>query len=327
MKKGFSIRLFTGLIILLFASIVGSMQPVRAENETKELTSIAREQDLAVMFLFDKENVEITFISPSGDRVTKETEGVDFADGDLWATYRIHNAQLGTWSVEYDRGANEKIEYSIIKDDYGLWITSFEMTESDEEDAFAVKFQADCEDLNGYNFEIYAENTEDASESHKLDYGYAATGEEWNGIVRMTGVSSGKYVLKLEIYAEDGDVELFDNASTEEFSYRNPNEPAAIDNFKISVNQGLGICSLDWSEVAERSHAEYRLKAWQDGELIYENKYDSSVKKDDVFFTDGAKTLEISLSHKVNGIWSEPRKRTLDLEKESLTNVTKQGNG
>ena len=110
-------------LFLLLIMAYGSR--VLAETTTSVITNLSRQQDLTVHFTFDVGTVDIVFISPAGERKSKGDEDVEFAEGGKWATYRIHDAQPGTWQVEYDFGENTSIDYSVIRDDYGLWIQSF----------------------------------------------------------------------------------------------------------------------------------------------------------------------------------------------------------
>lgn len=52
------------------------------------------------MFTFDKENVDMTFISPSGEEITKGDPSLKWSDGDLWCSYRISDAEHGMWKVK-----------------------------------------------------------------------------------------------------------------------------------------------------------------------------------------------------------------------------------
>lgn len=94
----------------------------QADPDAKQvvLVTTTKENDLVVNFIFDKEIVDIIFISPSGERLAIGDDGVAFADGDRWRTYRISDAEVGDWSIEYDLGENEFIDYSIIEDDFEI---------------------------------------------------------------------------------------------------------------------------------------------------------------------------------------------------------------
>ena len=113
------------IIILLFAlSLTGlcacgalSEDTTKAQEpdgyKTADLYDVQGD-DLAVIFTFDKENVDMTFISPSGEEITKGDPSLKWSDGDLWCSYRISDAEHGLWKVKYNKGANTAIEWSSI---------------------------------------------------------------------------------------------------------------------------------------------------------------------------------------------------------------------
>ena len=126
-----------------------SLFPFTAYTEPKQsiIANLSTPGDLTVMFTYDAEKVDITFISPSGERLGAGSEGVEMKEGDLWRTYRIKGAAAGDWSVEYDLGSNKAINYSILRDNYGLWIQYFTLGEL-KEDGIDLSFQADFEGEN-----------------------------------------------------------------------------------------------------------------------------------------------------------------------------------
>ena len=94
-KKSFLLFLFA-IIICVFAAL-----PVSAASKQAQIFYAYSEQDVVILFSFDKEVVDITFISPSGDKYTKaDTEKIDYAQGELWSTYRVKSAEQGQWYVE-----------------------------------------------------------------------------------------------------------------------------------------------------------------------------------------------------------------------------------
>lgn len=93
-----------------------------AETETATLTTLETSGDLTVMFTYDSERPDITFISPSGDRYSEDSgeDVVESAHGDYWSTYKIINAEAGEWQVEYDKKSNTSLEFSIVEGEEGL---------------------------------------------------------------------------------------------------------------------------------------------------------------------------------------------------------------
>lgn len=309
-------------ILLFFLMFLAVGIRAKAEVNVSKLTTTSRQQDLTVSFTFDAGVVDITFISPSGVRITKDDEGVEYAAGEKWATYRIHDAQAGNWQVEYDFGANANIDYSIIKDNYGLWIQSFEIGDMMEDGRLSVSFQADCEDIAHYNYEIYATGEGDRGDDEKLAEGSASVNEVKEIALRVNHLSSGTYTLRLEIYGYDGDVELFDAANKGPFVYQNPEEPKAMDNFRLTIDQDHLTCTVDWSEFLEWFHKGYRLKVLQDGEVLSDDEYDRDIHAEKIYYTAGTKKLEFILSYQNGEIWSAERHKTITLGEEYLTKKT-----
>ena len=319
MLKKTRIILYICLLLFVYNAIQFT---VYAETKQTEIVTLNKQGDLTVMFTFDKENVDITFISPSGEKLTSNSDTVETAQGDLWSTYRIKDAEPGTWSVEYDLGSNSEIAYSVIEDDYGLWIQYLNI-ESGNGDDLDLKFQADFEGEDiYYKYEIYAISTTDTNTICKLTNGNARANEEKSLRVNLRALSSDDYILRLDIYYDDNGAELFDTVTSETFRFDNPNEQSAIEDYKVKVDCYNHICTVDWSEFSNRSHDGYKLIIAADGETIFTSEFDNDVKDNSVLFSEGTGKLEVKLAYKDNGIWSKYNIKDISLEQEFLINKT-----
>lgn len=112
-----------GIVLVIIAAVsVFALMKKGDGPDTKRavLVTTMAENDLVVNFTFDKEIVDIIFISPSGKKLAIGDDGVAYADGDRWRTYRISDAEVGEWSVEYNLGENEFIDYSIIDENFEI---------------------------------------------------------------------------------------------------------------------------------------------------------------------------------------------------------------
>lgn len=331
--------------LLLLACLMLDTAVLSAETKQAELITLGQQRDLAVMFTFDREPVDIVFISPSGQEKKASDPDVEYAGGGLWSTYRITDAEAGTWLVQYDLKTNSAIEYSIIEDDFGLWIQYLEMDRADGETILSgggepgsgsqdkksvigeeradVRFEADCgTEALSYQYTLYAVDTADAGTSVKLSSGTARAREEKKITVRLTSLSSGSYALRLEAYYRAGEAEIFDTVTSGPFDYVNPNEPRSMENFALDIDTGNLACDVDWKAFAKWTHDSYRLSVHGDGEQIYSGELDKSVKATRVVFPEGTKELTVSLSYKDNGVWSKPLSKTVNLEGEYLRLVT-----
>lgn len=319
MLKRTRIILYICLLLFVFNAI---QITVYAETKQTEITTLNKQKDLTVMFTFDKENVDITFISPSGEKLTSNSDGVETAQGNLWSTYRIKDAEPGKWSVEYDSGSNSEIAYSIIEDDYGLWIQYLNIEKSNVEE-LELQFQADFEGEDiYYKYEIYAISTSDSNAVCRLTDGNARANEEKSLKVNLRALSSDEYVLRLNAFYDDNGTELFDAVTSESFRFDNPNEQSAIEDYKVKVDRYNHICTVDWSEFSNRSHDGYKLIVAADGETIYTSELNKDVKDNSVLFSEGTGNLEVKLAFEDNDIWSKYNIKNIPLEQEFLINKT-----
>ncbi len=294
---------------------------LKAEAASQQIARLEEAADLTVMFNFDQENVDITFVSPSGARYTKDTAGVEFAEGELWSTYRITGAEAGSWSVEYDLGANSQIEYSIIEEAYGIWIQYVNIV-SQQEDSLEVSFEADGDgEAVWFDYTLWAVCNTDDSLSGKIQEGRARTEEETLVTANLSKLNSGDYTLKLEVSRMDGDAEVFDSMMGDSFSYTNGKAPEGLDSYKVYLDMSRQDVRLDWSESAVRAD-EYQVSVYGT-ELLYQETLDREERETSFSYPADTSQLQISLSGKQNNLWSAPVVITIPIPgEEYLRNAT-----
>ena len=321
-RKIISKQILMITVALTVSCVLLPMAKVHAETKQGEITRMQSQGDLTVMFTFDSEVVDITFISPSGAKVTASDENVEYAAGDLWCTYRIRDAAAGSWKAEYDLGSNSQITYSIIEDDYGLWIQYFKAgAVSDGRIPFS--FEADfAGETILYQYEIYAVSTSDPASVTKIDSGSAGSGKEQTSEASLRDLSSDQYIFRLDVYYQEGDAEVFDSKNSEPVDYTNPDEANAIENCKATIYPDDLICELDWSEFVSWGCEAYRLTVSADQEQIYNATLQSDEKAESGVFPQGTKALSVKLAYKSYGIWSKELIKTINLEEVQLTNKT-----
>lgn len=309
-------KLLRPVLALLLCALFSVAFVIRAEAETGR-TWIARMpggQDLTVMFSFEQENVDITFISPSGSRISRGDEGLEFADGELWSTYRITEAEAGDWWVEYDKGANSEIQYSVLEESYGLWI-QYVRLDGVEDGKLTVSFQADWEGGNiYYNYELWAVNSQDSSLSGMVASGSAPANQERSVTASLSSLNSGHYTLKLEVSFREGDAEIFDSMAGEEFDYTNAGLSDAMQGGRVYLDMSNHTCRLDWRDAGLYGVKGYKVIVLSDSEEIYHGELDSSVTDTTIVYPTDGLALQISLSYKKGGLWSEPLVWDIDLQ-------------
>ena len=319
MNKKIKIAAFLCLFVLLFHRMPLS---ALAEPKEAEIVTLTADSDLIVMFTFDRELTDITFISPSGARFSPAVGNAEMEEGDLWRTYKITNAEAGTWSVEYELGRNTEIGYSVVEEDYGIWIQRFTAAAGTGAE-YAFTFQADYVNKDiYYDYVIYAIDTADETMISKVAKSRARAGEEETETVDLSRLPSGEYVFRLEVYYSTGDAEVFDSMKTNPVQYKNPSGPQTIEDFKVSIDMFNHLCETDWTEYASYEYEAYKLVVMADGEQIYNYESESDVTASSILFSEGTKSIEIKLAFKSRDIWSAYKVKAVSLDEEYLKNLT-----
>lgn len=317
MKK--AIRYIMAVIICVSVSVGLDAHAALAQIKSAVIAEHKGDGDLTVLFDYDTETVDITFISPSGARFTKNDENVEWAGGDLWSTYRIKNAEEGRWTVEYDPGRNENIDYSVIEDDLGIWIQSFDVVSLDGE-YINVSFVADiASGTVNYEYELFAVDSLDPKHPIGIDRGLALSSDVTSVRADMSQLSSGEYTFVLNVFYTDDGTEVFDSASTGPKDFVNAREPSAIDGFTLAIDRDEHTCTVDWSEYLR--YSEYRLQFYADDETVYTDTFTRDETGNTVSFPEGTAKLKAELSYR-NDIWSAPLKKEVFVDEEYISAAT-----
>lgn len=313
------------LIAVVFISFAMTVSTKAVEKEV-EFVDHQSDDDLAVNFQFDKENVDIVLISPSGREYSANSSGVQYAEGELWCTFRIESPEKGKWSVRYDLKRNESIEFSVINDNYGLVLESFEKTGiEDDSISFNINAKYNGEDVY-YNYIISAVSILNNDEYSVIGEGRVYANKDNEVKAKLEYLPSGEYILRADISYLDGEIELTDSkVLNDTFKYDNPNEPKTINDFVVKVNTFANVVDVDWSrEFYGCSESKIIIKS--DDEVVYEEKLDDSFTSISAQIKDDTKNLSISLAGRYYNVWLSPLVKEINLENEGLnlktSNVT-----
>lgn len=304
------------VFVLLFAGVCHPIE-VHAETKDAELITIEEEKDLVVMFSYDKEIVDIVFISPDGVRYVDSDKDVETSSGELWKTYRIKNAVAGTWKVEYDLKSNVEIQYSIIEDSVGLWLQYLNVIEQTE-DTITLSFLAENAKNDGYYNYVISAIQSNSDGNQEIASGSAGSGQEETVKVSLSNLTSGEYKFQVQVYYNDGVGELFDSLMTDAIPYVNPNTPKKLENMKIAVDSSNLNCMMDWKLISAWSHEEYKIKVLADDVIIFDSVVDSKTTSMNVTYPKTTSVLEMFLYYKTDSIWSEPLNKKVELGNEYL---------
>ena len=265
-------RSFLKKIIFILTLITCFSFNVFAETKTVDFAVQKQKGDLQVLFTFDREVVDIEFISPSG-KVLNKTD-VIYESDDLWASYRIIDAEVGQWKVRYDKKSNEFINFSVADNKQGLWAQYFNINEIDK-DNINVSFRFDDESNDEeYNYEISAVD-KIASTSTIFYKSKAMSNQDTTINISLYDISSGEYTLDINAWKEIGLAEVFDSIETESFVYNNPFEPEAIDDFSINIYPVNHRVNVNLSD-SKKSKRIFKATFYEDDKLILTDEYENS---------------------------------------------------
>lgn len=307
------------IFVMAFILPIGSLN-VYGEIKQKDFVTVKEQEDLTVVFSFDKEVVDITFISPSGVKKTASDADVEFASGDCWSSYCIRNAEKGTWKIEYDLKRNTEIEYSVLNEKVGIWIQYLNVG-TPSADKMNLSFEADCEDGDiYYEYEIYAVDSDDATAVNKVASGSATANEEKTVEVSLADLSSGNYSFRLDAFYREGEAEIFDSVTSDPIDYNNPNKVRAIDDFVAKINTDKMTCEINWSDFAKWGCEKYKLIVLADGQEVYRGDLERDITQSTISYPKDAQSIEIKLAYKEN-IWSDYKSKTISLGDYQLSNL------
>ncbi|MBR1453823.1 MAG: hypothetical protein IJ593_04180, partial [Lachnospiraceae bacterium] len=296
------IRRFLKIIICSIIMAMSFNMNVFAEVKTADFVLQEKKGDLQVLFTFDKEVVDIEFISPSGKTFNKSN--ALYENGDLWSSYRIVDAEIGQWKVSYDKKTNEYIDYSIADNNQGLWAQYFTIN-SISDDTANLSFRFDDENSNGeYDYEISAFDIV-ASSSIVIFENKAASNQDITVDTSLYELPSGEYKLIMNAWKEIGAAEIFDSIETETFIYDNPHEPAAIDNFRLSVYPDNHKINVNWYDSRKENKNTFKVTFYEDDKFVLSDDYDSSVSSAEFLYNGDTKKIKVDVQYEDGAIWSK----------------------
>ena len=304
-------------VLIIFVIFLGLSFNVYAESKITDFVFQEKNEDLQVLFTFDKEIVDIEFISPSGKVFNKSNTIYEYDN--FWASYRIVDAEVGQWKVKYDKKSNEAINYSIADNNQGLWAEYFNINEIYDDKinvSFSVKNGSDNDE---YNYEI---NLFDkiASNSTIIYENIGISGKDINVDINMNNISSGEYSLILNAWKEWGSAEIFDSIETETFIFDNPFEPEPIDNFSISVQPNNHKLYVSFLNNIPEGINNLKVTFFENNKYMTSNEYEND-KKSIVHIYDGStNNIRVDVQYKyINDvIWSKRCSKTISLDENWL---------
>lgn len=309
----------SAIILLILTLLLGSVT-VTVWAEEEYLTNLSESGDLRVIFDFDREKPDVTFISPDGARISEGNSNLQSRSGDKWASYLITNAQAGEWRVDYNPKSNTEVTYDVIESIDNIAIQYFKINQINGNTA-NVSFKADIPKGGTFNYEISCANEILEEETAGAIYSSSANcGEDVTVDVSMDRISTGSS-YRLILYVTMDEETLFDQMYTDSFSYTNPNSPEALGQYKVYFDKKSELVTLDWQETENVNSNEFLLEVKnQDGKIVYVDSV-QDVLRENFTYQAGDKILTVSLMQKVGGLWSLPNTKTVNVDSKYSVSI------
>lgn len=274
--------------------------------------------DISIMAMGDEEAVDVTFISPIGQKFSLET-GIDCIGNESFRIYYIKNADKGTWKAEYDEGNNSKVDF--YTDTAGEFAINDFNYEQSWDGYLRFTFETEYAENEAFYYYICAvsEGSTDAIVLHESS---SNTNGEVTAEPYIGKLPSGQYEFVVIALLNDEENTILRSVRNLTYDYTNPNEPDEIDNFKIYIDAEKNEVRINWSDFSSWSHEGYRMSVTADGEKIYSGEYDSGYREDTVKYPADSSKLEIGLTYKSYGLWAKEKAKTIDLKGDFLKNAS-----
>ena len=308
----------TAAAILFMICVLFTAATAFAQTKQEDLFYNDTVQSMIIWISYEVDDVTIQFIDPEGNVIDPldESSGYTVFTGDTSMLVVIPDAMAGQWQLSYDKGSNSYIEVQVGTYEEPIWITEFTL-DGVSTDELQVTFQADQADGLTYSYTVYLTTDTSGSAGMELTSGSAVTGEQQQVKIDLTSVNTyDEYYLCLYVYYTKDDLEYFDVAYSESFSFTNPEAIDPIEGLDTEVNETSLTVTYDWSDYISSSVDGAWLIVEADGEELT-SQY---VARDDateltISYDEGTASLTAYISVQYSsGRISEEFEKTISIE-------------
>lgn len=304
---------------IMFISLLLTVSYARAEVKEGNLFFNDEEQSVQISITYDHNDAKISIISPSGRVITSEEDSDDVAifstENSLY--FIIEKAEKGQWLLKYDKGSNDSITASVDKFEDPIWITQFDIISIDN-DSLTYEFLVEhTEDIDfSYTISLTTDNT--GGVSKEIGRGYGKANSIVSSSIDISSINTyDSYYLQLNINYFKNDIEYFDIAYSEPFSYVSSKYVEPLGGIDSIVYPENGYININWANYIPYEAAQIYVTAEADGKEIYSSlfnprEYDECV----IQYDEGTKSVEIGISVQNSyGQISDTFYRTIKIEK------------
>ena len=274
------------LVIFLFGTgilIIGS-QDIHAKERTT--LTLDESQDVIFTFIYDKEEPQITLVSPDGTKYKKDKDyaKVDRETGGLYLY--IKDASAGDWTINYDKKNNTVLDASIVSWYGAVSIDTLKVSEP-KDDVITVQvkvFGIEDDYANYYIYAILPDETGGESGQIELSQGSIFNEDNFEEEVSIEQLPDGIYYIKLEVVVNgEGDVEISDELTSDKaISISGHTKEGNNENIMTVFNEEQGSLYVDWSNARTVDFLDKEIDHWligvfQNGSMLYYSTYEKDV--------------------------------------------------
>jgi len=303
-------------LLLTAVMLTASAVPIFAEKKTEDVVYVDREKDIVFWVTFDVEEPKIVFIAPNDDKFdpAKKADNTETVRNGNNLYYVVKGAESGQWKMEYDQGKNTEIEVTVHDYTSGLYIEEFTIGEV-VDDRIDVTFLVNGnEEGKWYNYRLSAVIDENGMEK-ELRTDSSRLGDEETETLSLSSLSSySAYMIKLYVWYTEDDMDIFDMAFSETFSYTNAEADANKQDFALRVLPEDMLLYVSWIEVPWNVES-MLIAVFENGdtEPVMFDEYNphehSSVQ---LAYSPDCTEVAVEVTAKVNGINAAPVRKTFD---------------
>jgi hypothetical protein len=201
-RRKVSLRAAKKLVLYVFAFLL--FIPLffgRAEAARNELVTLECVKNIYIIVTYDKEKPDITIISPSGVKYSKDSDYSAVERGNLSIYLYIENADAGKWYVDCDKKSNNNVNIAIYPWYKDITIKNIVINGvSNAQLSATAEVTSDAEQYFDYYCYAVLENSKGEVTSRKeIQSGSGYTNSTLDISAPTDGLIDGEYYLEIEI--------------------------------------------------------------------------------------------------------------------------------
>jgi hypothetical protein len=233
--------------------------------------------------------------------------------------YQIDSPTRGTWRYSYEQGNNTSVNVYAKAETNTVEVESFTVGELNGTQ-LPVSFRASGPSNQTLQYTISL-TADGAGGQRDLCRGATTANKDTDLVVDLGRLSSyDGYKLRLHIYYNDGDLEIYDDAYSNAFAYTNPDADANQPSFTVTIRPDEYMVYVDWTLVTWGADS-VTVAIFEDGGDPYFDTFENPAIEGStkLSFSPDTKVVELELSAKIDGVSTSPVRKTMNLADMMLT--------